>query len=45
MSDTDRGAAGWKPTACILCECNCGVSVDDAMRAGHLVPARLERIV
>lgn len=23
---TERGA-DWKPTACILCECNCGILV------------------
>ena len=28
MTDTPRGDTGWKPTACILCECNCGIEVE-----------------
>src|SRR5262249_25092100 len=32
--------AAWKPTACILCECNCGIEVqlggDDGRRPGRV---------
>jgi anaerobic selenocysteine-containing dehydrogenase len=40
---TDRGtdrSAAWKPTACILCECNCGILVQLGGDAGR----RLEQI-
>ena len=32
----------WKPTACILCECNCGIVVQTSVedRAGHLAKIR-----
>ncbi len=27
MSATPSGSGAWKPTACILCECNCGIEI------------------
>ena len=27
MPDTSSTASDWQPTACILCECNCGIVV------------------
>jgi anaerobic selenocysteine-containing dehydrogenase len=31
----------WKPTACILCECNCGIEVELGGDGGrHLVRSR-----
>ena len=26
-ADASTDASGWKPTACILCECNCGIEI------------------
>lgn len=45
MSDTQdaatRAHAPWQPTACILCECNCGLEVELGGEAGrHLVRVR-----
>src|SRR5512137_2855804 len=38
---TSAPAAAWKPTACILCECNCGLEVELGGEGGrHLVRVR-----
>ena len=34
MTDHDRA---WQPTACILCECNCGIVVEE--RVAHAFPS------
>ena len=35
MADDMAGDFEWKPTACILCECNCGVEVRLAPDGRH----------
>ena len=38
---TNATPSGWRPTACILCECNCGLEVQLGGEGGrHLVKVR-----
>ena len=40
-SASSEAGAGWRPTACILCECNCGIEVQTGGEGGrHLVKVR-----
>ena len=38
--DPTTGASGWHPTACILCECNCGIEVAARRPAVRADPRR-----